>query len=116
MPENRVHESRADELFARAAKAEFLADINELNAAVDPGGRVRRIAQLLLAHADRFDAGRIDAEWINQGIPDRFGAPLAQTHIVLTTANGIGVPDNKKPITEQNGIVQRIGDGADRTV
>ena len=69
--------SLTNELLARAAEAEFLADIDELNAAIDARGRVRRIAQLLLAHADRFQHGGIDAERIDQGLADGFGAALA---------------------------------------
>jgi hypothetical protein len=92
--------SRAHELFTRAAKTEFLADIDELNASVDSGRRVRGIAHLLLAHADRFEYGQIDIERIDQSIADRFGAPLTQTHIVLAPADGIGVTDHKKAIAE----------------
>lgn len=36
--------SRAHELFTRAAKTEFLADIDKLNASVNSGRRVRGIA------------------------------------------------------------------------
>jgi len=108
--------SRAHELFTGAAKTEFLADINELNASIDSGRRVRGVAQLLLAHADRIEHGRVNIEWVDQGIPDRFCAPLTQTHIELAAADGVGVTDNKKAITEQNRIVQCIGDGADRPV
>jgi hypothetical protein len=109
-------QSGTDELFPRAAKAELLADIDELNAPVDSGGRVRAIAQLLLTHADRFERARIDIERIDQGIPDRLGAPLAQTHIVLAAADRIGVPDDEESITQQNRIVQRIRDSADRPI
>ena len=108
--------SRAYKLLARAAKTEFLADIDELNAPVDSGRRVLGIPQLLLAHADRFEYGRIDIERIDQGIADRFGTALTQTHILLAPADGIGVTDHKKAIAEQNGIVQRVGNGADRPV
>ena len=37
---------------------------------------MRWVTQLLFAHADRFERGRIDIEWIDQGIPDRFRASL----------------------------------------
>jgi hypothetical protein len=108
--------SRAHELLARAAKTEFLADIDKLNASVDSGRRVLGIPQLLLAHADRFEHGRIDVERIDQGIADRLGAALTQAHIVLATADGIGVTDHQKSIAEQNGVVQGVGNGADRPV
>ena len=103
-------------LFTRAAKTEFLADIDELNAPVNAGRRMRRIAQLLLTHTDRFKHTRIDVEWIDQGIADRFCTPLTQADIVLTAADRIGVADNKEAIAKQDGIVQRIGDGADRPI
>src|SRR5262245_51275446 len=105
--------SRAHELLARAAETEFLADINELNASVDSGRRVGGVTQLLLAHPDRFERGRIATKWIDQGIPDRFGAPLTQTHVVLATADGVGVTDNENTVPKQNRIMQRVGDGAD---
>src|ERR1700720_1213183 len=93
--------SLTQELLTRAAEAEFLADIDELNAPVDARRRVRRIAQLLLAHADRIQHGGIDAEGIDQGLADRFGAALAQDHIGLAAADRIGVPDHQKSIAEQ---------------
>src|SRR5215471_433593 len=108
--------SRTHELFAGAAETEFLADIDELNAPVNSGRRMRPIAQLLLAHAHRFEHGRIDIEWIDQGIPDRFGAALTQAHIVLAAADRVGMTDNEKAIAEQNGIMQRIGDGTDGAI
>jgi hypothetical protein len=76
-----------------SAKTEFLADIDELNASVDSGHRVLGIPQLLLAHADCFEHGPIDVEWIDQGIADRVSAALTQAHIVLATADGIGVTE-----------------------
>src|SRR5580700_530119 len=69
--------SLTEKLLTRAAETEFFADIDELDAAVDARRRVRRIAQLLLAHADRFQHGGIDTEGIDQGFADRFGAALA---------------------------------------
>src|SRR5580704_3710169 len=54
--------SLTQKLFARAAEAEFLADIDQLNTPVDARRRVRRIAKLLLAHADRIKHGGIDPE------------------------------------------------------
>ena len=68
--------SWTNELFTGAAKTELLADINELNASVDSGSRMRGVAQLLLAHADGFERARIDIKWIDQGITDRLCAPL----------------------------------------
>src|SRR5580700_639439 len=68
--------SLTHELLAGAAEAEFLADIDELNASVHARRRMLRVAQLLLAHADRFQDRGIDPERIDQGIADRLGAPL----------------------------------------
>jgi len=66
----------ADIALAGCAETEFATDIDELNAPVDAGGRMRWVAQLLLAHADRIEHRRIDIEWIDQGVADRFGAAL----------------------------------------
>jgi hypothetical protein len=68
--------SGANVSLAGRTKAEFFADIDELNAAVHSGGRMRGIAQLFLTHADRLEHGRIDVKWIDQSIADRFCSPL----------------------------------------
>ena len=77
---------------------------------------MRRIAQLLLAHADRLQHRGIDPERIDQGGNDGLGAALAQADIVHAAADGIGVTDHQKAVTEQNRIMQRIGDRADVAV
>src|ERR1700688_1783117 len=104
--------SLTHELLARAAEAEFLADIDELNAPVDPRSRVRRVAQLLLTHADRIERGRIDPERIDQGLADGFGAALTKAHIIRAATDRIGMADHQKTITEQQRMMQRIGDRA----
>src|ERR1700692_3049349 len=97
-----AHASLTHELLAGAAEAEFLADIDELNAPVHARRRMRRIAQLLLAHANRFQDRGIDPERIDQGIADRLGAPLAQAHIILAAADRVGMADDEETIAEQD--------------
>src|SRR5215472_18742764 len=99
-----IGSSRADELLAGAAEAEFLPDIDELDAAVDARCRVRGVAQLLFAHADRFEHGWIDAERIDQRGADRFRAALTQAHIIGAAADRIGMADYQEAVAEQQRI------------
>jgi hypothetical protein len=93
-----------------------LSDRDDLDARIGWRGRTTGILQLFLAEAKRLQPLRRHLEGVDQHIPERIGAPLAQDQIVVAAPGGFDVIDDQIAIGPQFRIGQRVGDAADGLV
>ena len=89
---------------------------HDLDLLVDRRGRMGRIQQLLLAETNRLNAFWRYLERRHKHVTDRFGSPLTQRQIILAFTRRLGMTDNQESIGRQCGIVESIGDAAERLI
>src|SRR5581483_11786324 len=91
-------------------RSRTLALVDDLDAAVDARGGIRRVEQARLAVADGFEARRVDAVVEDEIILHRLGAALGERLVVESVADRVGVAGDGEAVLGEARVLERLAE------